>query len=540
MDIVTYGLAKSYTDKKVKNIDVAGEVAEQLPDAVADYCDENFSEWSGALDSTLTDPLMAAPADKVGQIKSALTEVALNGYYTTEPYNQYIECADGQIISDGTITGNHKCAYKWLTAEEEALKDINFDDATYRMNLCYMLNGAVASYTTWLTTSPVRIDDSIQRDTVGVTFQRLDGVYLTETERSNTLYFIIPSENIGNLVTKDDLPKDKGLKCIYPDGFTSRIKPDIYYGTRFTADIDTDYYKVAGGNIAWISTTGNDSTGDGTENNPYLTLTKAMTVATTIHVKEGTYNQGTHYVNNVKISDKNIIGHGTVKFQNDNSDHYISTLNDVYIENIEFYHGTSNANNLMNASANTDGKTACFVNCTFVGGLNCLAVTAIDAVVVGCVAHESKFDGFNYHAYNGRIPNVLEMDCLAYNNGSALSGSNSCNGSTSHDGCKIIRLNGVYHDCYGGVVADIGLADGETTKSVNYGCIAYTSSGETSFNASFWASYNTEMYMYDCKSYGCTYDITALNDGVVVSRRLTTGRNVPSVYKADGATVLQY
>lgn len=46
---------------------------EDIQQAVDNYCEENFSEWAGGLDSGLTQPLMAAPADKVGELKSALT-----------------------------------------------------------------------------------------------------------------------------------------------------------------------------------------------------------------------------------------------------------------------------------------------------------------------------------------------------------------------------------------------------------------------------------------------------------------------------------
>ena len=74
MDAYEYAILKNDIDKKTGQ-----EVAQQLPDlvppAVADYCEENFSGWSGALDRSLTQPLMAAPADKVGEINSALTNL---------------------------------------------------------------------------------------------------------------------------------------------------------------------------------------------------------------------------------------------------------------------------------------------------------------------------------------------------------------------------------------------------------------------------------------------------------------------------------
>ena len=104
----------------------------------------------------------------------------------------------------------------------------------------------------------------------------------------------------------------------------------------------------------------------------------------------------------------------------------------------------------------------------------------------------------------------------------------------------MIRLNGEYYSCYGGVIADIADVSGTVTISVNYGVLAHESTVTGDNCASFWASSNTEMYLYDCSCYGGTYDITALNDAKVVSRRLTTGRDVPEVNKSNSATVIQY
>lgn len=54
---------------------VASQITTPVNQAVKNYCDDNFSGWSGALDRGLTQPLMAAPADMVGAIKSALSQV---------------------------------------------------------------------------------------------------------------------------------------------------------------------------------------------------------------------------------------------------------------------------------------------------------------------------------------------------------------------------------------------------------------------------------------------------------------------------------
>lgn len=473
--------------------------------------------------------------------KSKFDEVVEKGYYVQPGQIFYIEATYGMIVSNGTIDypGNNT-GYAWLSAEQKQ-HNISFDDTVSKANVCYMNNGNVVRYTSWVTESPIILATDIEYDTVGINVRKLSGDY-TATDLETVLSYTTETSNVGNLATIDMIPIiGKGLKQIYPDGFSSRIKPDIYLNGIFNADINLNDYKITGSSVVWIATNGNDSTGDGTEENPYLTLTKALTTdAVTIKIKEGTYTQGTHYTTSAVISEKNIIGIGNVIFQNDDSGHYITTSGNVYIENIIFRQGTTPANDSISAVSNDDNQCACFYKCVFNNGKNGIGVIGVDAVLYECIAFGNVLDGFNYHAGTTRIPNVIEINCVAYNNGSAESGSNSCNGSTAHDGVKIIRLNGEYYSCYGGVIADASTSEDETTKSVNFGCIAHTSTGTSQYNASFWATYNTEMYLYDCKCYGSDYDISAFYDAVIVSRRLTTGRNVPSIYANASATVLQY
>ena len=265
--------------------------------------------------------------------------------------------------------------------------------------------------------------------------------------------------------------------------------------------------------------------------------------AATIHIKAGTYEQGTHYNAHVDFAGKNIIGHGTVILQNNANGNYPSVSASAYIENITFKHGNAAVNAAFLATCSASGEVVCFVGCTFRdGGGNGLSVTGIDAVVVSCEAYGNKLDGFNYHDKTASnvtyVPNVIEIDCVAHDNGTNESGSDSCNGSTAHDGTKIIRLNGEYSSCYGGIIAEIARVGEEPTVSVNFGVLAHDSTGTGVNKASFWASVNAKMYLYDCSCYGGTYDVSAINDAKIVSWRLTTGRDEPEVNEASTATVI--
>lgn len=516
---------------------------------------QTSEEW----DSTKWDPRTVE--EQIGSVLTAiqgtndnLNAIAENGFYKTGIQQIYYDLLKGQINSDtsnpiGSVisTSVNDCGYI-IIPKDNVPTGMYFDNTKYKVNTVFVKNGYEISgtYKAWQSTSPVQYTEPSDWDAIGINVKKLNGNY--ETGELKTAFYKNDTVTIGKLATKEYVEsyKRKGVKCIYPDSFESRIKPDIYFDGCFFADLDISSYKIIGSGEVWVATNGNDTTGDGTENNPFATITKALTQsAVTIHIKEGTYTQGTHYTTSCNLAGKNVIGHGTVIFQNDASGHYAMVNASAYIENIIFKHGNATTNSAFAAICAASGQCVCFVGCTFRdSGSNGLGVDGIDAVLVDCVAYGNKLDGFNYHARTVSsvtyIPNVIEIDCKAYNNGSDQSGSDSCNGSTSHDGTKIIRLNGEYYSCYGGVIAEIALAGEEPTISVNFGVLAHDSTGTGTYKASFWASVNTKMYLYDCSCYGGTYDISAINDALVVSRRLTTGRDVPAVNEAETATVYQY
>lgn len=480
--------------------------------------------------------------ENINNTDSNLNSLAINGFYNKEAETGYVSLTSGGISSSGNVGENNKKGYVWINpADESNVYTIN--TVSYKYNLCYVDGETVTKYTTWLYESPI-VFDNTEHTKIGISVMRISEVDITN-ELNSILQYTTSLRKIGNLATKDYVDKSipKGTKCIYPDGFVSRIKPDIYLLGKYIADINIDNYKISGSGDVWVSTDGNDTTGTGEESKPYATVTKALTTsAKTIHIKAGTYLQGTHYSNYPDIAGRNLIGHGEVTFEHDSSGHYMYASSSAYIENVTFKGGNASSGSAFIATCSASGKTVCFVDCTFESaGEQGLAVTGIDAVLVNCIAYGNRLDGFNYHKVtdNGTtyIPNVLEIDCVAYDNGDAS--VDSCNGSTAHDGVQIVRLNCEYYSCHGGVVAEIGGQNegNPTTKSINFGVLSHDSTGYGTYAASFWASYNTEMYLYNCKSFGSTYDITALNDGKVVVRNLETGADNVSAYVEITASV---
>lgn len=95
---------------------------------------------------------------------------------------------------------------------------------------------------------------------------------------------------------------------------------------------------------------------------------------------------------------------------------------------------------------------------------NNVSTLGIDSILINCDTHHSGGDGYNYHAQNGRAVKAIEIDCRAYDCGHAA--SDQC--STSHDGAKVIRVNGTYLRATAANIADINAG----TESWNLGCRA--------------------------------------------------------------------
>lgn len=85
-----------------------------------------------------------------------------------------------------------------------------------------------------------------------------------------------------------------------------------------------------------------------------------------------------------------------------------------------------------------------------------------------CTAFKSKRDGFNYHQWNAILQNCgwhVEIDCVGRDNGATGEGNNQ--GSSLHDGGKILRINGHYARNEGPNLEDVNV----NTVSYNVGCL---------------------------------------------------------------------
>ena len=299
------------------------------------------------------------------------------------------------------------------------------------------------------------------------------------------------------------------------------------YKTKYGYETDAKLPRIttANGVKIFMSENGSDSNNGLTVLTPVKTLSKALSISNvdTILVLSGTYTSGVHFTTGQTVSTPvNIIGIGTVIFDNvdDAENDPINITVSAYIENIHFKHG----NNTIKATLDLYSVVV-FNKCIFsesdnVRWSNGMAIKGGKAYVVDCEAYGNAYDGFNYHE-NGLVVNyAFEINCTAYNNGYAKLGEadgQSSNATTTHAGSYIIRVNGNYYACHGGIVADLN------AFSANYGCKAGISTVTNSATypdrmSNYWVSGAAAiMYLYGCESYGSKYDTARVSSATLTS-----------------------
>ena len=135
--LFAYGLAKSYTNKAIGDIDISGEVAEQLPSAVDDYLSEHIDPETGyVLDNSLTLENAAAQAKAVGDALSQMVERNEIVYHKANFDTSYDETYvnNGYIESTGTFRADN--GYRTYYLKLDANMSVYLEKATsYNSNL---------------------------------------------------------------------------------------------------------------------------------------------------------------------------------------------------------------------------------------------------------------------------------------------------------------------------------------------------------------------------------------------------------------------
>ena len=168
----------------------------------------------------------------------------------------------------------------------------------------------------------------------------------------------------------------------------------------------------------------------------------------------------------------------------------------VYMENIKL------TNTFVFANNEVEGKIYA-KKCDFMFGTNKDALQINGNAyfeLQNCRAMFGERDGFNYHIKNGKLPEGFELDCEGAFNG--RDGADQNNGSTMHDGGKIVRIGGEYHHNHGPNVIDVN--DG--TQSLNIGVHAHSSTATSDVsNVDFRTRDDADMWLVNCVSHDSEY-----------------------------------
>lgn len=180
--------------------------------------------------------------------------------------------------------------------------------------------------------------------------------------------------------------------------------------------------------------------------------------------------------------------------------HPTSANNTVYLENLVCISG---AQSVISMYSSSNAKPTIYANkCKFLycESSNAISVLGSNTIFVGCEASYARLDGFNYHASNNKNCYSIEIDCFAGNNGRISSQLNN-NGSTTHDGNKIIRINGTYFNNRGGNIADVN--DNTISININCNCFDSLANSDNIYDTDFCCQQpGVTMYLYNCFAKG--------------------------------------
>jgi hypothetical protein len=182
---------------------------------------------------------------------------------------------------------------------------------------------------------------------------------------------------------------------------------------------------------------------------------------------------------------------------------------------------------LMCSGTSSFSKRIDLVNCAFKHGRThgsfywAGGVADGVAVLYGCTAGPTDFDGFSYSTSNGAnngtpVPKAVEINCNGIGAGK-FAGANQ--GSTTHFGGKVLRVNGAYSNNQHDQVADVGAA----TRSWNVGCTVGPRRSGNAVSAGFNAgndSTDIRMWLDGCSFVDVAFDVRAASGASIYYRNM--------------------
>lgn len=280
--------------------------------------------------------------------------------------------------------------------------------------------------------------------------------------------------------------------------FVNGYKADTYVWT-----LNNNVYSASRSNVVNVIDTSNTD-----ENNLFRNLKRVSSITEVQNTVNSWYTDGTLvYIRtfNNRQPDASIV----LIFETQNT--YIAGQNVpyVYMENIESYADNTAQSLIIRNNTTTQFNTKVYLkSCGGVGNSrgNGLAIDNIkEAILESCYGANVLRDALNYHTSllpNSYIPmKVLEIDCYGYNMGVDSTTETSSNGSTTHEGITIVRLNTRVFKGRGSVVADVNSGAMSLNLSVESNEDLINDGSGTSFRIN---GSGSKMWLFDCVGYNLT------------------------------------
>lgn len=207
---------------------------------------------------------------------------------------------------------------------------------------------------------------------------------------------------------------------------------------------------------------------------------------------------------------------------------YFKGDSSIYLENLNFYGGRACIETGLNNK--NDELNLYLKNCEAKYSNELHDAMRIRgtklAIFQDCLCSFAGRDGFNYHEDLGIVPKVLEINCIGRKNGHTAQD----NGTTGHDGVKIIRLNGEHFDNPGPNVIDVN----ENTQSWNLGVKSIYSNQEFINPETFAVGQDTgksSMWLDNCVGYGANARVGSDSHLYIKDSKIKKGKIDGEVYK---------
>lgn len=365
-------------------------------------------------------------------------------------------------------------------------------------------------------------------------FRTVDGIRtdfdVSELKPANgKTYFIAPNGNDSNTGEDKEHPLQKLSTAIAKEDVNTIIVMDGIYnlgrvggsftkGVNIIADENAKPVFVMSRDKTWSATAGKTNVYQTTDSaNTYYGVVRLnardndgdfinYTLVASIDDVETTENS--YYVSDhdIYIHSENTPQKVYVLVSGVNVHATLSNGETLYIEGCEFVGGNYGGVRVTNGG--TAKPLVLLKNCGFSHSYlgNAMYLQGCSGIIQNCYASYGASDGFNYHLSGDAIPDSIEINCIGRHNGTE--GNNTNNGSTMHDGGKIIRLNCEYFDNIGPNLADVS----ESTRSYNYGVVSHDSAGASTNKTGFQCQMGT-MYNDTCASYNNGYEFQVYNGG---------------------------